>query len=68
MTITRVHAHQAGKPVCPAFVPTLMKLAKAPMRQKLHKVTGDKLTRLLHEHATKPHDLFVDFKHKGTLK
>ena len=66
--MTRVHAHQAGKPVYPAFVPTLMKLAKAPMPQKLHRVTGDKLKRLLHKHATEPHDLFVDFKHKGTLK
>jgi hypothetical protein len=31
-------------------------------------VTGDKLKRLLHEHDTKPHDLFVDFKQSGTLK
>ena len=67
-TMTRVHAHQAGKEVYPAFVPTLMKLARAPMQQKLHKVTGNKLKRLLEEHATRPHDLFVDFKHAGTLK
>jgi hypothetical protein len=67
-TMTRVHAHAAGKPIYPDFVPVLIKLANAPTRQKLHKVTGDKLKRLLHEHATVPHDLFVDFKHKGTLK
>jgi hypothetical protein len=67
-TMTRVHAHRDGKPVYPAFVPTLMKLAKAPMPQKLHEVTGDKLKRLLHEHDTNPPNLFVDFKHKGTLK
>lgn len=67
-TITRVHAHVAGKPVYPAFVPTLLKLAEAPKLQKLHKVTGDKLKRLLNEHATGPHDLFVDFKHHGTLR
>jgi len=67
-TITRVHSHAAGNPVYPDFVPVLMKLAQAPMPQKLYKVTGGNLKRLLHEHATSPHDLFVDFKHKGTLK
>ena len=67
-TLTRVHAHLGGKHVYPAFVSTLMKLAKAPMQQKVHKVTSDKLIRLLEGHATRPHDLFVDFKHAGTLK
>lgn len=67
-TLTRVHAHQSGKEVYPAFVPTLTKLAKAPMQQKLHKVVGDQLKRLLHEHDTSPHDLFVHIRQSGTLK
>lgn len=67
-TMTRVHAHIAGKKIYPTMIPPLLKLAQAPKLQKLHRVTGDKLKRLLHEHDTSPHDLLVDIKHSVTLK
>jgi hypothetical protein len=65
--MTKVQAHSAGKKIYPTLIPPLLKLTKAPKLQKLHVVTGEKLQRLLHEHDTSPHDLFVDMKHTGTL-
>jgi hypothetical protein len=67
-TMTKVQAHIAGKKIYPTLIPPLLKLARAPIPQKLHKVTGEKLQRLLREHDASPHDLFVDMKHTGTLK
>jgi hypothetical protein len=67
-TMTKVQAHIAGKKIYPTLIPPLLKLAQAPIPQKLHKVTGEKLQRLLREHDASPHDLFVDMKHTGTLK
>ena len=49
--MTKVQAHTAGKKIYPTLIPPLLKLAEAPIPQRLHKVTGEKLQRLLREPA-----------------